>query len=137
MSMYNMMNGVNQVGVFLILPMLDKHPDEYPRFRDCFLGDDNFPRYDNHIHIYTRVGGGNKGQGYGEERLRQHPNYIADLDDSFDSTYCSYIFSVPEKWKEDYDKIVNNDFENVSKEYQEQIFKVYPELEERLKPVFL
>lgn len=32
-----MINGVNQA-TFYILPMLGKHPDEYPRFRDCFTG---------------------------------------------------------------------------------------------------
>lgn len=36
MSLYNMLNGVNPC-TFLILPMLGKHPDEYPRFRDCFI----------------------------------------------------------------------------------------------------
>ncbi len=34
MSLYNMINGVNPA-TFFILPMLGKHPDEYPRFRDC------------------------------------------------------------------------------------------------------
>ena len=40
MSLYNMLHGVNP-STFFILPMLgEKHPDEYPRFRDCFIGDD-------------------------------------------------------------------------------------------------
>ena len=37
MSLYNMINGV-QPAAFFVLPMLGKHPDEYPRFRDCFIG---------------------------------------------------------------------------------------------------
>lgn len=37
MSLYNMINGVNPA-TFIILPMLGKHPNEYPRFRDCFIG---------------------------------------------------------------------------------------------------
>lgn len=37
MSLYNMVNGMNQA-TFFVLPMLGRHPDEYPRFRDCFAG---------------------------------------------------------------------------------------------------
>jgi hypothetical protein len=37
MSLYNMMNGANPA-TFFILPMLgEKHPEQYPRFRDCFV----------------------------------------------------------------------------------------------------
>ena len=57
MSVYNMMFGVNQTCVFFILPMLGRHPDKYPRFRDCFLSDEEHPEYDNYIHVYPRVGG--------------------------------------------------------------------------------
>ena len=33
-----MINGVNPA-TFFILPMVaEKHPDSYPRFRDCFIG---------------------------------------------------------------------------------------------------
>lgn len=52
MSLYNMINGVNPA-TFIILPMLGKHPDEYPRFRDCFIKD-------GMIEVYTRVGGNNR-----------------------------------------------------------------------------
>ncbi len=60
MSLYNMINGVNPA-TFFILPMLGKHPDEYPRFRDCFVGEDQ-----KSIEILTRVGGGNRHCGNGE-----------------------------------------------------------------------
>lgn len=53
-----MLHGVNPA-TFLILPMLGKHPDEYPRFRDCFITEDD------HILILTRVGGPNRDEGYG------------------------------------------------------------------------
>ena len=74
MSLYNMLNGVN-IATFFILPMLDKHPDEYPRFRDCFIGEDK-----NSIVVYTRVGGGNRNCGFGEEELYKHPNFIKTYD---------------------------------------------------------
>lgn len=68
MSLYNMICGVNPAA-FFILPMLGKHPDEYPRFRDCFVSDD-----ETSIEVLTRVGGGNRG--YGEEELMKHPALI-------------------------------------------------------------
>jgi len=126
-----MVNGVNETCVFFILPMLDKHPESYPRFRDCFLNDDEHPEYDNHIHIYTRVGGNNRGCDYGEEELMKHPNFVATLDDSFDNTYASYIFSVPDEWKKDFDKIMEGKVADISDEYKNQIRKIYPKLEEQ------
>ena len=63
MSLYNMVYGFNPA-CLLFMPMLGRKQDEYPRFRDCFLSEDK-----KHIDIYTRVGGGNRGCGYGEEEL--------------------------------------------------------------------
>lgn len=127
-----MMNGVNQICVFFIMPMLGKHPDEYPRFRDCFIKDEEHPEYDNHIHVYTRVGGGNRGCGYGEDKLSEHPNFVTTFDDSFDSTYGTYVFSVPDEWKDDFEKILSGDLKGVSKEYQLKVREVFPKIEEKL-----
>ena len=52
MSLYNMINGYNP-DCLLILPMLGRKQEDYPRFRDCYVTDEN------NIAIYTRVGGGN------------------------------------------------------------------------------
>lgn len=35
MSLYNMINGFNPA-CFLIMPMLGRKQEEWPRFRDCF-----------------------------------------------------------------------------------------------------
>lgn len=116
MSLYNMVNGVNP-SVFLFLPMLGRRPEEYPRFRDCFLGED-----ENSIVIYTRVGGPNRGCGYGEEELYKDANFLKTYDDGFDETYGSYIFSVPDKWRKDFDTIVQGGgVKNASVEYLEYL----------------
>ena len=78
MSLYNLVQGVTSA-VFFVLPMLGKHPDEYPRFRDCFLKDAEHPEYDNHIHVYTRVGGGNRGCDFGEDELYKHLIIIQEV----------------------------------------------------------
>ncbi len=129
MSLYNMLNGMNPA-TFIILPMLgEKHPDEYPRFRDCFIDG-------KEIHIYTRVGGGNRNCGFGEEELQAHPNYLRDEDDDFDSTYATYVFSVPEEWKSDFDKIVAGKLLEVSQEYKDRLYKVFPKLTEKFDIIF-
>ncbi len=85
MSMYNMMNGTTPA-TFFILPMLGKHPDEYPRFRDCFTADEE-QGIENAIIVYTRTGGGNR-ESYEEEitEMQAMEGYQQDYDDTFDST---------------------------------------------------
>lgn len=127
MNLYNMMNGVN-IATFLILPMLNRHPDEYPRFRDCFVNEEN------QIVVFTRTGGNNRNSGLGEEKLYQDPNFVKTYDDDFDSTYGYYVFSVPEKWKADFENILNG--RKPSAEYVEQMCKVYPKLADKFKEQF-
>ena len=88
MSFYNAIMGFNPACV-LIMPMLGRRQNEWPRFRDCFVEDGK-------IAIYTRVGGNNRGCGYGEEELYKDPHFVKTYDDSFDNTYATYIFNVPE-----------------------------------------
>lgn len=123
MSLYNMMNGFNRACV-VIMPMLGRKHSEYPRFRDCFVTDER------NIAIYTRVGGNNRGQGYGEEALYEDENFLATYDDAFDSTYGTYEFKVPEKWKADFDKILEGNMVAVSDEYVECVKEFYPMLSE-------
>ena len=120
MSLYNMMFGFNPACLF-IMPMLGRKQEEYPRFRDCFVEDGK-------IAIYTRVGGNNRGCGYGEEELYKDPNFVTTYDDEFDNTYATYVFNVPEKWKADFDKIMNNDPTSVSDEYYLYVSDFFPKL---------
>ena len=122
MSLYNMMNGFNPACV-IILPMLGRKAEEYPRFRDCFIEDGN-------IAIYTRVGGGNRNCGYGEEALYEDPNFITTYDDEYDTTYATYLFKVPDQWKSDFDKIIEGKLTEVSEEYYQHVLKFYPSLAE-------
>ena len=131
MSMYNMINGATPA-VFFILPMLGKHPDEYPRFRDCFLNDGEHPEYNDHIHVYTRTGGGNRAD-YVEENdaMRAMPGFVVDFDDSYDRTYASWVFEVPEHWKADYEAIKRGAWSEVSDEYLAEMKRVFPKLADK------
>jgi hypothetical protein len=107
--------------------MLGKKNTEYPRFRDCFLSEDG-----KRIVIFTRVGGGNRNCGYGEEKLYEDPNFVKTYDDDFDSTYGFYEFNVPDKWKDDFTKVTSGKFSELSDEYIETIVQFYPELKDKI-----
>lgn len=121
MSLYNMINGYNPA-CLLILPMLGRKQEDYPRFRDCYVTDEN------NIAIYTRVGGGNRNCGFGEEALYDDENFIKTYDDEFDETYATYEFKVPDRWKNDFDKILNSKMSDVSNEYIKYLKNFYPKL---------
>lgn len=134
--MYNLINGVSMACLYF-LPMLGKHPDEYPRFRDCFLKDAQRPEYDGKIHVYTRVGGGNR-LDYTDaiKALQSAPGYVADYDDGQDSTYAMFVFEIPEKWKKDFCRIMNGEHTLVSADYVAQLKKVLPKLSEQIDKHF-
>lgn len=128
MSLYNLINNMNPAPYF-ILPMLGKHPDEYPRFRDCFIADADHPEYDNHIHLYTRTGGGNRAKYEKEnETIRKIKGFVTDYDDSFDSTFAHWVFKVPERWQEDFNKIIDGRVKEISTEYKAELYRIYPKL---------
>ena len=120
MSFYNMMHGYN-LACLIIMPMLGRKQEDYPRFRDCFVVNKE------NIVILTRVGGNNRGCGYGEEELLEDPLFIRTFDDDFDSTYGYYLFEVPAKWKKDFDAIMEGRFYDVSDEYVEYLEQFWPD----------
>ena len=124
MSLYNALFGFNPACI-LILPMIGRGGQEgYPRFRDCFVTDEG------NIAVYTRVGGNNRNCGYGEEELYKDENFLSTYDDDFDSTYATYEFKVPDKWKSDFDKITTGRIMEVSDEYVEVVKQTFPKLSE-------
>lgn len=136
MSLYHLMNGVRPM-TFFILPMLGKHWNEYPRFRDCFIGDEEHPGYEDCIHIYTRTGGGNR-EVYSDENevMMKMPGYVTNWDDSYDSTFASWVFNVPQRWKEDFVKFKEGRLKEFSPEYQAELSRVFPKLKEKFDELF-
>lgn len=149
MSLYNMIMGMNPC-TFFILPMLGRHADEYPRFRDCFLSDDEHPEYNDHIHVYTRTGGGNrrcwkeaKNRKYCEcgrckiyRITKEDDDFVASFVDSFDPTYATYIFKIPKRWKFDFEKIKDGNIRDISKGYKKEIYKIYPKAKDKFDKMF-
>lgn len=131
-GLYNVLYGYNSA-CFWILPMLNRKAEEYPRFRDCYIEELKDGEYC--IVIYTRVGGNNRGCGYGEEELYKDPLFIETVDDEDDDTYAEYKFRVPEEFKEDFNKIIKSEnkdiktsFLSLSEAYRKQLEKFYPDM---------
>ena len=69
------------------------------RFRDAWVekNEDGEPV----IAIYTRNGGGNR-ESYEDviADLQDHPLYLRDADDDFDSTYATFYFRAPDELRD-------------------------------------
>lgn len=144
-----MVNGI-QPSALYILPMLGKRHDEYPRFRDCFVGklftDSEKDQFgipvikhgeEEMISVYTRVGGDNR-EGYIKEinEMRAMPEYIEDFDDDFDETFATFVFRVPEQFKADFHLVNEGKLNETSQAYRDIMYKVYPGFKEKLEELF-
>lgn len=124
MSLYNAVFGFNPACI-LLLPMIGKTPDDFPWFRDCFVGEP----WSKTIHVLTRTGGGNRELYEVEnDAITLFEGYVKDWDDDFDSTFAYWEIAAPEKWHADYDKIVMGNFSDLSQEYIGVMKAAYPEL---------
>ena len=92
MSLYNLLFGENS-DTQIILAVIGLKRCDIERFRNCWIDD-------KAIYVYTRTGGGNRDD-YPNEKLTSNPYYLYDHDDSFDSTYATYLFKIPDEIAED------------------------------------
>lgn len=95
MSLYNQLFKENK-DADVLLGVLGINKAIFIRYRDIYLNKEG-----DKITVYTRCGGGNRetcSDMY--SRIRNHPNYIRDYDDSFDNTYAYVEFSVPERYRD-------------------------------------
>jgi hypothetical protein len=93
MSSFNMVAGTNKLAG-LVLHALNLEHGQIPRFRDAYLDIDEPGR--PKLVILTRTGGNNRSNYVEEnETLSGLVGFIADHDDSFDSTFAHWQFEVP------------------------------------------
>lgn len=126
MGLYNMIFGTNPMSI-VILATLDLSPDDFVRFRDCFVSEGK-------IAVYTRLGGGNR-EYYEEtiEKLRQHPQFAYDVDDDFDCTYATFYFNFPEEYKEGLSAMDDGTIFNGDKRWTEFLTKLKEEADKKWK----
>lgn len=102
-----------------ILATLNLTPRDVGRYRDCFV------TAEDEIAVYTRNGGGNREEYQVVfDVLRNHPLYIRDADDEFDSTYATIYFRLPEEYAEDLRKIALKEPFDPSKRWLDMLDKI-------------
>lgn len=94
----------------------------YPtgRFRDLYFTNED--EANPKIILYTRNGGGNRSAyEYVFKLLSQHPLYIQDYDDDFDSTYAYIEFKAPQVIIDFFEGVKTGKLETVSEKFQKEI----------------
>lgn len=127
MNLYGMIFGQNPASV-AILHTLGLTRDDFGRFRDAGVEP-------GRIYIYTRCGGGNR-EDYQRvfEKMAQHPNFIEDVDDDFDCTYCTFFFTFPEVYATDLASIAGTEPFKPSKMWEDMIASINPPPQPEAKP---
>lgn len=99
-----------------------KESKYYPtgRFRDIFYNKEEDGT--GKIVLYTRNGGGNRDwYGYVFDLLSEHPLYIKDYDDDFDSTYAYIEFKSPQIVDDFFEGIKTGKLETVGEKFKTEI----------------
>lgn len=126
MSLYNVLFKTNRLCT-LLLECLVIPPAVCGRLRDCYL--QRHPDGYLEIHLLTRNGGGNRPDYERTTRLlRQHPRFVRDFDEPADSTYATYVFSIPAQFEVQLRTIVDS----ASSSAEEEIL-IPPPFAERFK----
>lgn len=121
MSMYNMVKGMN-LATFYVLPVLGKHPEKYPRFRDCFVRQ-------NRIVVLTRTGGNNRFEFEEENKeLEKMAGFVKTHDDKFDNTFAYFEYEIPKQWVKDVELVLQGKFRETSDAYKELFVQTFPKL---------
>lgn len=95
MGLYNAVFGENDFGRALVAVLDEAQPIDVGRYRDAWVEDHDDQLL---IRIHTRNGGGNREEYRSQiESMQQHPWYVRDCDDSFDSTYADFYFRIPDE----------------------------------------
>lgn len=92
MSLYGLVFGRQQAAP-VVLALLERAPTDFGRFRDAWI--EQTEAGDLRLVVYTRCGGGNR-ESYFPKDIDQHPLYLSDQDDDFDTTYASIFFRLPD-----------------------------------------
>lgn len=137
MSTYNLMYGMNPMTLFIVPMLFEKHPDELPRFRDSFVRKEDDVLI---ILILSRTGKHIRDE-YDTEIFTEHPEFTGIEEklitkDFIDNTYAWYRFNVPEKWQEDFKKIIMGNAHDVSDDLKDLVKRIFPKLKNELKIVF-
>jgi hypothetical protein len=140
MSLYNMLHGMNASLALVMSPFLPIRADEFPRFRDIFLGAEDSP-FTGDIFVYTRMGGGNRECWEADpkdpcdcaacvaDRIEEATGCVGSYDDDFDCTFRTFVFTVAPEHKNDFNKVVAGELPKTSDWYKARLREMFAESE--------
>jgi len=96
MSMYAMVFGPSLTAPIVRLLLGEERWDSIGRKRDAWVEKTSEGRL--RLHVYARNGGNNRSDYMPDWTTDEL--YLFDRDDSFDETYASTYFKVPDNWRE-------------------------------------
>ncbi len=105
-----------------VLPMLGNDISDFINLIGCFIGDLDYPEYNNHIFLlFKHV----ENQSYMdfEKRLTKHPMYAYQYKYKLDE--YMYIFNVPREHQIDYDSFKRSKYSQLSETYKRQMIKFH------------
>ena len=69
------------------------------------------------------------------DKIESAQNCVERTDDDCDNTYCTFKFQVPEKWKSDFEKILEGKIEGLSVTYKKKIYDTFPKIKDKLEKI--
>ena len=107
---------------WFILPMLCDYREDLFNVRGCFIGDKDYPEYDENIFLLVR-----------EENTKEFTNFIKFLKKLTifvknyrpDKFHIMLVFAIPERYKSDYNMFTQSKYSRFSPVYKEQIVSFY------------
>jgi len=135
MSLYNLMHGMNANLAVMISPFLPRAADAFPRFRNVFTEIEDSP-CEGDLYIYTRMGGGNAdcwADGSDDcdcgacdaAGIEGEENCVGAFDDSFDCTYKTFVFKIPDDMKKDWEALQENRISDLSELYFNKLNELF------------
>lgn len=137
MSLYNMLCGMNAQLALVLSPFLPVPFEDFPRYRDIFTDVEDCPEAaKGDIYVYTRMGGGN-ADCWGSDNdpcdcpgcqaidIIKHPTCTYHYDDNFDCTYRTFVITVSDDQRDDFEKLKAGKLCEASKEYYATLREIF------------
>lgn len=97
----------------------------HPRMKGVFIGDTNKPEWEDKIVVLFKTCAPKEFKDFYRNNKYCYKNYYEEIDDNY---YEILSFQIPPKFKKDLASILNNNFEEVSGAFKNQIDWIsYPE----------
>ena len=106
-----------------VLPMLHPYVNiRKDRLVNAFIGDEDYPEYDNHIFLLYKFSGSKAFLTY-EGELEGHELFVKSYDP--DKSHVMFVFKVPSFYKNDYGLYKKGKYSEMAYDYKVLIFEFH------------